>query len=41
MQLENNTISYRLHGEKDTTTLSKEDFIKQLKDEIINKTIKK
>jgi len=38
---ENNTISYRLHGEKDTTTLSKEEFIKHINDEIINKTIKK
>ena len=38
---ENNTISYRLHGEKETTTLTKEEFIKQLQEEIKIKSIKK
>ena len=38
---ENATISYRLFGQKDTTTVSKEEFIKQIKEEIINKTIRK
>ena len=38
---ENATISYRLFGQKDTTTVSKEKFIKLIKEEIINKTIRK
>ena len=38
---ENATISYRLFGQKDTTTVSKEEFIKFIKEEIINKTIRK
>ncbi len=38
---ENETISYRLFGQKDTTTVSKEEFINLIKDEIINKTIRK
>ncbi len=38
---ENETISYRLFGQKDTTTVSKEEFIKLIKEEIINKTIRK
>ena len=38
---ENATISYRLFGQKDTTTVSKEEFIKLIKEEIINKTIRK
>ena len=33
---ENNTISYRLHASKDTTTLSKKEFINKLIDEINN-----
>ena len=31
------TVSYRLHGEKETTTVSIEEFIKLLNDEIANK----
>lgn len=38
---ENNTISYRLHGEKDTTTVEKEAFIKMIKDEIANRRLRK
>ena len=38
---ENATISYRLFGQKDTTIVSKEEFIKLIKEEIINKTIRK
>ena len=38
---QNNTISYRLHGEKDTTTLQQEEFIKLLKEEIENKMVRK
>ncbi len=35
------TISYRLFGQKDTTTLSKEEFIKLLKEEINTKALRK
>lgn len=38
---QNNTISYRLHGEKGTTTLQQEEFIKLLKEEIENKMVRK
>jgi len=38
---DSNEISYRLHGEKDTTTVSTEEFVKLIKDEIKNKTIRK
>ena len=31
------TVSYRLHGEKETTTVSIDEFIKLLNDEIANK----
>ena len=31
------TVSYRLHGEKETTTVSLDEFIKLLNDEIVNK----
>ncbi len=37
---QDNTISYRLHGEKDTTTVSQEEFIKLIKEEIKNKTMR-
>ena len=33
----NQTISYRLFGEKETTTVSKEEFIAYLQDQIENK----
>ena len=36
---EANTVSYRIHGQKDTTTVSLDKFIEQIKDEISNKTI--
>ena len=36
-----NSISYRLHGEKDTTTLSKEDFLKHILEEINTKANRK
>ncbi len=35
------TVSYRLHGEKDTTTLSKEDFLKMIKEEIETRALRK
>ncbi|MBQ3021396.1 MAG: threonine--tRNA ligase [Bacilli bacterium] len=34
---ENNTISYRLHGEKETTTLNTEEFIENIKKQISEK----
>ena len=34
---DNNLISYRRLGSKDTITLSKDEFINQIKDEIINR----
>ena len=37
---QDSTISYRLHGEKDTTTVSQEEFIKLIKEEIKNKTMR-
>ena len=36
---ENNTVSYRLHGEKDTTTVSVCEFIEKVNEEITNKEI--
>ena len=39
-ELENNLISYREFGKTSTTTLKKEEFIKLLKKEIKDKTIK-
>ena len=38
---ENSTISYRLFGQKDTTTVSKEEFVKLLKEEIDTKALRK
>ena len=38
---ENQTISYRLHGEQKTTTIAKADFLKLIKEEINNKTLRK
>jgi len=38
---EDNTISYRLHGEKDTTTVTKEAFLNLLLKEISTKTYRK
>ena len=38
---ENSTISYRLFGQKDTTTVSKEDFVKLVKEEITTKALRK
>ena len=37
---ENNTISYRLHGEKDTTTVTQEEFIDMLEQEINSRRFK-
>lgn len=37
---ENKTISYRLHGEKDTTTVSQEEFLKLIKGKIENKSLR-
>ena len=34
------TISYRLYGEKDTTTVSKEEFVKLITEEIKNKSLR-
>ena len=34
---EGKTVSYRLHGQKDTTTISINEFVKKLKEEIRNK----
>ena len=38
---DNNQVSYRLHGEKETTTLSKEDFLKHILEEINTKANRK
>jgi threonyl-tRNA synthetase len=38
---ENNQISYRLFGSQETHTLSKDDFLKLLKEEIDNRSIRK
>ena len=38
---ENSTISYRLFGQKDTTTVSKEEFVKLLNEEISTKALRK
>ena len=38
---DNNQISYRLFGSQETTTLSKDEFIKQLKEEISNRSLRK
>ena len=38
---ENRTISFRLFGEKDTTTLPLEEFIEKLKEEIETKALRK
>ena len=38
---QDNTISYRLHGQKETTTLSQAEFVKLIKEEIENKEIRK
>lgn len=37
---ENNTISYRLHGEKDTTTVTQDEFIDMLEQEINSRRFK-
>ena len=34
---ENETVSYRLHGEQDTTTLALDEFVKKIETEIKNK----
>ena len=36
-EMKNNTISYRLYGHTDTTTVSKDEFLKLLKEEIESK----
>ena len=38
---DNNQISYRLFGSQETTTLSKDDFVKQLKEEISKRLLRK
>ena len=35
---ENKTVSYRLHGEQDTTTLPLDEFVEKIDTEIKNKT---
>jgi len=35
---DNNTISYRIHGERETTTVNVDEFINKLKDAINNKS---
>ena len=39
-EIENKTISYRLFGQKDTTTLSQEEFIKHIQEEIDKKSLR-
>ena len=38
---ENNLISYRLHGKKETTSVTKEEFLKMLQEEIASKALRK
>ena len=38
---DNKTISYRLFGQKDTTTVSQEEFVKLICDEIKNRSLRK
>ena len=38
---DNNQISYRLFGSQETVTLSKDEFIKQIKEEIANRSLRK
>jgi threonyl-tRNA synthetase len=38
-EVKDGTVSYRLHGEQDTTTVPKEEFLAMLKDEIATKKI--
>ena len=38
---QDNTISYRLHGQKETTTVSQAEFIKLIKEEVDNKEMRK
>ncbi len=38
---QDNTISYRLHGQKETTTVSQAEFVKLIKEEIKNKELRK
>lgn len=38
---ENNTVSYRLHGQKETTTIPTEEFLKMIKEEIESKALRK
>ena len=38
---QDNTISYRLHGQKETTTVSQAEFVKLIKEEIANKALRK
>ncbi len=38
---ENGEVSYRLHGQQETTTLSKEDFLAMIKEEINTKALRK
>ena len=38
---ENQTISYRLHGQKDTTTISQKEFVELIKNEIENHGLRK
>ena len=41
VEKENNTVSYRLHGQKETTTLPTEEFLKMIKEEIESKALRK
>jgi threonyl-tRNA synthetase len=38
---QDNTVSYRLHGQKETTTVSQQEFIKLIKEEVDNKEMRK
>lgn len=38
-EIENQTISYRIHGSEDTTTLSKEEFLNHLNEVIVKKVL--
>ena len=38
-EVKDGTVSYRLHGEQNSTTVSKDEFLAMLKDEIATKKL--
>ena len=40
-EAQDGTVSYRLHGQQNTTTVSRDEFLAMLKDEIATKRLSK